>query len=223
MRRMILPLLFGVVGAAVLVSLGVWQLHRLEWKLGVIERVEARLAAAPVELPAAPDAERDAYLPVRVRGRFTGEELTVLTSVPGLGPGYRHVSVLVTGAGRRIMVDRGFAPEAAPVTPPAGAALVTGNLHWPDEADSFTPEPDVERGLFFARDVAAMAEFLASEPVLVVARRIEPADPVVRPMPLDAAAIRNDHLGYAITWFLLAAAWVGMTGLWLWRIRPRQG
>ena len=33
--------------------------------------------------------------------------------------------------------------------------------------------------------------------------------------------IRNDHLGYAITWFGIAAVWVMMTGLLLWRIKRR--
>ena len=34
-------------------------------------------------------------------------------------------------------------------------------------------------------------------------------------------AIPNDHLGYALTWFGLAAVWAVMTALWLWRIKRR--
>ena len=30
-------------------------------------------------------------------------------------------------------------------------------------------------------------------------------------MPVDTSTIPNDHWGYAITWFSLAAVWAGMT------------
>jgi surfeit locus 1 family protein len=42
------------------------------------------------------------------------------------------------------------------------------------------------------------------------------------PRPSDTSAVRNDHLGYAVTWFGLAAVWAGMTIYWLWRIRRRS-
>jgi surfeit locus 1 family protein len=64
-----------------------------------------------------------------------------------------------------------------------------------------------------------MARALGTEPVLVIARA--PTDPQVLALPVSAEAIPNDHLGYAATWFLLAASWVVMTGYALWRIRRR--
>jgi len=47
-------------------------------------------------------------------------------------------------------------------------------------------------------------------------------DDVVSPWPVSRAGIPNNHLNYAITWFLMAAAWLGMTGYWLWRIRRQS-
>jgi surfeit locus 1 family protein len=99
---------------------------------------------------------------------------------------------------------------------------VTGNLHWPDEVDRWTPEPDLSEGLFFARDVPAMAAALGTEPVLVIARAVEGTAPRAQPLPVTAEGIPNDHLGYAIQWFGLAAVWAGMTVWLLWRIRRRQ-
>ncbi|HRK43267.1 MAG TPA: SURF1 family cytochrome oxidase biogenesis protein, partial [Gemmobacter sp.] len=61
---MILPLLFGLIGAAILVALGTWQVQRLAWKQGVIAAAEAQMQAAPAPLPATPDAEADRYRPV---------------------------------------------------------------------------------------------------------------------------------------------------------------
>ncbi|HMO08043.1 MAG TPA: SURF1 family protein [Paracoccaceae bacterium] len=225
MRRLIFPLLLGLAGAAVLVSLGVWQLQRLAWKEGVLAAIEARIADAPGPLPATPDPVRDQYLPVAATVTFTGESLDVLVSRKQIGAGFRPVAVAVTEDGRRILIDRGFLREgerAAPRPgPEAGAATITGHLLWPDEVDGFTPDPDLTRGIWFARDLPRMASHLGTEPMLVVANAPAPPGFAAEPMPVDISGIPNDHLGYAIQWFGLAAVWLGMTALLLWRIRRR--
>ncbi|MGC9448757.1 SURF1 family protein [Cereibacter johrii] len=220
-RRMILPLLFGLIGAAILVSLGLWQVQRLQWKEAVLADIEARVAAPPVTLPEAPEAARDRYLPVTVSGRFTGEHIDVLASRKDRGAGYRVISAFETDEGRRILIDRGFLPQEDRGLPrTAVGAGLTGNLAWPAEVDSFTPSPDPVSGIWFARDVPAMAEALSTEPVLVVAAT--PTGDGIDPWPIGTEGIPNDHLGYAVTWFSLAVLWLGMTVLLLWRIRRRM-
>ena len=224
LRRIVFPVVLGIAGCAVLIALGTWQLRRLEWKDAILAQIEAKIAAEPVALPEAPDRARDIYLPVTVSGALGGEELHVLTSRKEEGPGYRVISVLTAGE-RRVMVDLGFVPEAQKdAGRMAGAVTVTGNLHWPDETDGWTPAPDAARGIWFARDVPAMAAALGTEEVLVVAREVTGADLGVTPWPIDTAGIANDHLQYAITWFSLAAVWAAMAGLLAWRaVRPAQG
>ncbi len=223
MVRLIGAIVIGVAGCAVLVALGLWQVQRLEWKGRILSDIAARIEAPPAPLPARPDAEAYRYLPVAVEGAFDGAALAILISVKGEGPGFRLVAAFETAQGRRVLVDRGFIPEALrAATPPAtGPARIEGNLHWPDEVDSYTPPPDAARGIWFARDLPAMAEALGTEPVLIIARRADPADAAVTPLPLDTATIPNNHLQYAITWFSLAAVWAGMTALFVWRIRRR--
>lgn len=221
MKRMIVPLLIGLVGAAVLISLGAWQLRRLDWKEGVLAEIEARIGDAPVALPLRPDPQADRFLPVTATGRFTTEGVRVLVSMKQVGAGHRLIQVFET-EGRRVLVDRGFQPlQSGRDALPAGAVTVIGNLHWPDEVDSFTPEPDLATGLWFARDVPALAEHLHSEPTLIIARTLSENDPSATPLPVDTSGIPNDHLSYAVTWFGLAAVWIGMTALLLWRIRRR--
>jgi surfeit locus 1 family protein len=219
-RRMIVPLLIGLLGGAILISLGVWQMQRLAWKEAVLAEIDARIADAPVALPSTVDPAVDRYLPVTATGRFTGEQLDVLVSRKQIGPGVRVVEVFETTDGRRVLVDRGFLPQDARGAPrESGVATVEGNLHWPDEVDGFTPPPDTETGLWFARDVPALAQALNSEPTFIVARK--PTGGVIEPMPVDTSGIPNDHMNYAITWFSLAAVWLGMTAYLLWRIRQR--
>ena len=219
-RRMILPLLFGLAGCAILIGLGLWQVQRLAWKQDILAQISARLNDTPVPLPAAPDPAADKYLPVSTAGRFTGPQIDVLVSTKGAGAGYRIISAFQTADGRKIMVDRGFLPadqRAHPRT--ATAATITGTLHWPAEVDSFTPPPDPAENIWFARDVPAMAAALGTELVLIVART-DTGDGII-PLPVDTAGIPNNHLNYAVTWFSLAAVWLGMTLLLLWRIRRR--
>lgn len=220
MRRMIGPLVFGVAGVAVLVWLGVWQVHRLEWKTAILERIDARLAAAPVEIPAEPDAERDQYLRVRAAGDLGGEELHVYTSAPPRGVGYRVIAPLELADGRRILLDRGFVPiDEKDAARHAGPISVEGTLLWPQETDRFTSAPDLEKNIWFARDVGRMAGALGTAPVMLVTAESDDPD---APMPLPVTVnIPNDHLGYAITWFGLAVVWAAMTGWLLWRIRQR--
>ncbi|MCV6586282.1 MAG: SURF1 family protein [Marinibacterium sp.] len=217
-RRLLFLLIFGLTGAAILVSLGVWQLQRLSWKQGVLAEIESRIADAPAALPSDPVPHRDRYMPVEVTGRIAPGELHVLVSIKRVGPGYRVIAPMVLGDGRRILIDRGFVPETAKDAPRStGPATITGNLHWPRETDGFTPDPDLGRNLWFARDVPAMAAALDTDDILVIARTV--TDAGVTPLPVDTAGIPNDHLQYAITWFSLAAIWVAMTAFFLTRSR----
>lgn len=218
-RRLIFPVLLGVAGVAVLLALGIWQMQRLAWKEAILAEIDARIVASPVALPEPPYGEAERFLPVTVEGTATGQELHVLTSADGLGPGYRVVTAFETAGGRRILVDLGHIPlEAKEADRRAEGLVVTGNLHSPQEVDAWTPEPDAGRNIWFARDVPAMAEALGTEAIFVVARDLSQPLAGVTPLPVGTAGIANDHLEYAITWFLLALVWAIMSGVLIQRI-----
>ncbi|MFZ5961876.1 SURF1 family protein [Thalassococcus sp. BH17M4-6] len=222
MKRILAPLLFGLLGVGILLSLGIWQLQRLDWKRGILDQIETRIAGAPEPLPVMVSPTEQRYQPVVLDGMIGDEELRVLVSVKQVGAGYRIISPFDTGD-RRVLLDRGFVPVADGDAPRSGgAAQVTGNLHWPDDRNASTPENDVEGNIWFARDIGAMAEVLQTEPLLVIAREVDPTDPGLRPLPVDTTGIPNDHLQYAITWFSLAAVWAVMTGALILRQRNKD-
>ena len=221
-KNVAVPLVFGILGVAVLVSLGKWQVDRLAWKEGVLADIEARISADPVPLPDQVDRVADRYLPVTVKGRIAARSLRVLVSQKRVGAGYRLISPLDTGA-RRVLLDRGFIRVGDDIPdPPDARVTVTGNLHWPDDRLESTPPNDVAGNMWFARDVGRMAEVLGTEPLLVVAREVSPPDAGVAPLPVDTSGIPNDHLEYAVTWFSLAVIWAGMTGFFI-RRQMRAG
>ena len=211
MRWMFL-LTFGLIGAAILIGLGTWQLQRLDWKQGVLADIDSRISSAPVPVPATPDPEADKYLPVQATGTVLAGEAHVLVSIKDVGPGYRIIAPFELSDGRTILLDRGFVRDSAKDTArTTGPLSVTGNLHWPNEVDSYTPAPDLDGNTWFARDVPALAQALGTDPVLLIARTTSEPAPTVTPLPVDSAGIPNDHLQYAITWFSLAAIWLVMT------------
>jgi surfeit locus 1 family protein len=226
MRRYVFPVLLGLVGCAVLIGLGVWQVQRLGWKEALLAEITARIggAAEPLPTPGAALADPKAmrFQPAQVTGRTTGEELFVLTGMKEVGAGYEVIAAFQTDDGRRILVDRGFVPEGQEkAARPATDLTIRGNLHWPDEADGFTPEPDAARKLWFVRDVPSMAKALKTEPILVVTDQVTGDAQGITPVPVSLDGIPNNHREYAITWFSLAAVWAGMTLYLLWRIRRK--
>lgn len=221
MTRLIFPLLMAIVGCAVLLALGVWQVQRLSWKEAAVTAIAARIADVPVDVPASPSPTVDKYLAVRAAGNLPGQELYVLTSRDGR-PGYRVIAVLET-AGRRVMADLGFIGlDAENPLRMVQDVIIRGHLHWPDEADSWTPSPEAD--LWFARDVPAMAAALGTEPVLIIVAEMSPSIADLTLLPIDTDDIPNDHLGYAITWFSLAFVWAIMSGFFIFRIgrKPKK-
>lgn len=220
LRNTIFAVILGVSGVGVLAALGVWQMQRLAWKESIIAEAEGMIASAPIALPARPDPATDRYRAVSVTGAFTGDEAHVLTSTREAGPGFLVIGAYLTTEGRRILIDRGYVPEDAKTTPrPGRGVAVDGNLNWPDDVTPSTPPYDADRAIWYGRDVAGIAGLLGTEPVLIIARS-DTGDGVVA-QPVTTAGFRNDHWQYAVTWFSLAAVWLGMTVLLLWRIRAR--
>ena len=221
MKRVLFPLIIGVAGVAILLSLGVWQVQRLAWKEAVLTNIEARIGAEPVAIPDDVDPTEHQFLPVKVEGRVVSSDVRVLASQKVIGAGYRLVSAFET-QGRKVLLDRGFVALQGGIETVSQDLSVIGNLHWPEESDSFTPDPDIDNNIWFARDVEALAAHLGTEPILVVASRVTPPQNGIDPLPVDTANIPNDHLEYAITWFSLALIWLVMTGYWVLRNRARS-
>ncbi|MDO6590123.1 SURF1 family protein [Loktanella sp. D2R18] len=212
LRKLIFPLLLGIAGCGVLVSLGVWQVQRLSWKENILAELDSRLTGAPTPLTQTATEIDDEYTRVTLAGAPTGEELHVLTSGTAAGTGYRVISKFILDDGSAILVDLGLLPLVAKDAAPLIAPMqITGTLLWPDDQNNSTPDPDLAKNIWFARNTEIMAAELATEPFMIVASTATPADPRLTPLPVATSGIKNDHLEYAITWFSLAFVWAVMT------------
>jgi len=232
--RVVLTIL-ALAAFGVLIALGVWQLHRRDWKNDLIQRFEEALAKPPVAYePPQPNANEQSREFTRVTATGTFEDAkTVKMLVPapeavraktGDGFGYLFFTPLKLGNGV-VFVNRGFVPQSlaggTSVTP--GKAAVTGNLRLSAAPSWFMPAPDLAKRLFFSADLPAMAEAAGlSGAGTVVGEYIE-AEPSPQagewPNPRDPhellSIIPNRHLEYALTWFGLAAALAGVYGFFI--------
>jgi surfeit locus 1 family protein len=230
LRSLIWPALVALAGIAVLVSLGIWQLHRLAWKEALIARIEMRAKAPPGLLP--PDSEWAALKPedyeyrhVMLRGRFDRREALVFRgSGPeaGEGPGYLVLAPLILPDGSAVIVNRGFVPGAArdPTahTPPQSEVTVTGLMREPEPRNLFTPADQPEKNQWFTRDPGAIAAHFGVSRVAPFSVDADfSGDPKALPRGgTTVIAFPNNHLAYALTWFGLAAALTGVFGAWAW-------
>jgi surfeit locus 1 family protein len=232
-RRVVLPLAAALVAFAILCGLGVWQVERLHWKEALIARVEAGLAAAPVAAPgpeawAGLDFTAMEYRPVEVRGTFEHDREihVVYTLVTPKGPlggiGWQVLTPFRTDDGWWVYVNRGFVPRdnKDPATRAAGQVAgeteVAGLLRRPGERAWFMPADDPAANAWFSRDPAlfAAAAGLPAERVApyVIDARYDPGLPGGMPQGGETiVSFPNNHLGYVITWFGLAAALAAVT------------
>jgi surfeit locus 1 family protein len=221
MKRFWFIVFIGFAGTACLLYLGKWQIDRLYWKLDVLTKIDQKIAAAPVLLPAEPSESVHKYLSVEISGQFLQGSIRVLVSKKRYGAGYRIIHVFRTN-GRRLLVDLGFVGLETDYDIDLSSDIsLVGNLHWPDEVDNFTPEPDLENNIWFARDVERVASALQTEPILFILKDSTLKDKNIKPMPIDTTHIPNDHLQYAITWFSLAIIWALMSCLFIWTTRQK--
>ena len=105
---------------AILIALGSWQVKRLQWKLGLIAKVEQRLGAVPLafgDAVARADVGEDMeYVPVRltVTGQSNvraGINAKVFGAYEAM-PGYFYFSPLATEDIQNVYVNFGFVPQS---------------------------------------------------------------------------------------------------------------
>ncbi|WP_077035614.1 SURF1 family protein [Pelomonas sp. KK5] len=192
-------------------ALGVWQVERRAWKLALIDRVEARVHAAPVELPSA--FGDDEYLHVRVSGRYRYEAQVFTQAVTKEGSGYWVMTPLLRADGSQLLVNRGFVPaesREAVRTGPDGEVQLTGLLRLSEPGGGFLRKNEPAAGRWFSRDVEAIGggKFL---PGRFLDADAAPAGtlPALPIGGLTVISFHNSHLVYALTWFGLALMCVG--------------
>lgn len=227
-RAVLWPTLLAVPALAVLIGLGTWQLQRLAWKTALIEAAAERSAAAPVPAPSEADwstlspAETE-YRRVTANGVFRHDlEVAVFTDLPTAkgsfrGTGWWILTPLEREDGSVIIVNRGFVPadRKDPASRPdgqvAGPVTVTGLMRATEERNAFTPADDPRTNTWFTRDPAGIAAAKGLTRVAPFFIDSEASAPGGLPQGGETRlSFPNRHFEYALTWYGLALALVGV-------------
>lgn len=217
--RLTLGILLSLAAALFvgLCSLGIWQVERRAWKLDLIERVEARINAAPVAAP--PPAEWSGitaadheYRRVEAEGLFLVDQTVFVQAVTSRGGGFWALTPLQTPAGYTILVNRGFVTseqrdDLSRETASLTQGAVTGLLRLSEPGGGFLRQNDPQENRWYSRDVAAIgkAAGLADlAPYFIDADAAPSAAPGAPVGGLTVVSFNNNHFVYALTWFGLA-------------------
>lgn len=207
--------LFFLSGFALMMVFGSWQLERLAWKNDLLSRIARSAEAAPVTALPADDAALAAleFHTAELKGQYLPEHVFHVTPRYWRNQlGYQLFTPFRLEDGRIVLVNRGWVgakqkdPETRPGSEPDEAqTTVTGLIRLNADRSRFTPISQPEKNLWFARDIALMAEHAGLGEVLPLSiDRVGEQDAAQLPVPSDGQVrLRNDHLQYAITWFAI--------------------
>lgn len=185
-RVPVLPTLLVALAVAAMIWLGIWQLHRLKWKEGLLAQYAAAAHKPPVAFPQ--DLTNQSLL-------FRKSEAFCLQPVGWRAsagrndagqPGWRHVADCRTGAeGPGFSADMGWSQQ--PDAPTGWKGGEVSGVIGPDRGGQ----------------------------ILLVSTAAAPGLWPSQPPSLDD--IPNNHLAYAVQWFIFAGLAVLIYGIALWR------
>jgi surfeit locus 1 family protein len=225
-----------VVGT--LVTLGQWQLERLDQVRTVNARLTERSSEPPIELTAllrdgTLDATEVEFRRVTVTGVFRPEEEVLQRNRIQRGlQGLDVLTPLDLGEDITLLVRRGWVPttmDTPPVTeaaPPAGTVTISGILERSVAQPTFGAR-DPETGVLlriFHPDTDRLDRQMSGALLPVVLRMDAPpgADAVTLPAAPEAPGLdEGSHLSYAAQWHLFALLALVAYALW-WRARLRR-
>ncbi|MCW3837215.1 SURF1 family protein [Sphingomonas canadensis] len=185
-RLPLVPTIVVALAVAAMVALGVWQLDRRQEKAAALAIYSANAGKPPMAFPRYPVGDEFLFRKASANClEVIGWSSQGGRSTVG-GNGWRHIAQCRTGAeGPVLLVDMGVARDPK-FRPQWKGGQIRGTIaqapdHRPMFAGMFDDSP---RGLMLISEAAAPG--------------LEPT------APPDIASVPNNHLAYAVQWFLFA-------------------
>lgn len=218
--RKLLPLLISsAIGIAILCGLGTWQVFRLAEKNHLIATLKARMKAPAISLSEAVQRQTQGedveYMLVKADGRRNpAHALAKISSFDGK-PGWEIIEPFVSAEGIFVLVDRG--PSAnKEITPAASDETLNGVIRLHKKGRGFFDNDNDESGnIWYWWDLPAMQAAAQAPTESKIAQftvqAVSPEQLSSNNLPVKVE-LNNNHLGYAVTWFGLAAALLAVAG-----------
>ena len=212
-RRLWPVFLASVIGIAILCSLGMWQVRRLSWKNDLIATLNARMEEDAVPMSEAlkrfADHQDVEYLKIEATGTLDLMHVIYKETIFYGQAGWEGLAPFHTDDGIDVLVDLGATDEPGLVPKPVPELQGVIRLHNQGRG-IFDNDNNVEKNQWFWWDLPAMQKAAGMKegaaPFILQAIGNESGFQASPPK----VELHNNHLGYAITWFGLALALVGV-------------
>ncbi|KAH0955898.1 hypothetical protein HN011_006937 [Eciton burchellii] len=210
-------------------ALGTWQAKRRKWKLDLIETLKKRTTAEPIDLPTDLDELKDKeFHQLKVKGKFlyekeflmgprslvkngeaSNEKSGGLISTRSSTGYYVITPFKLEDRDMTIIVNRGWIPKKNRATFKKGNTItdsieITGIIRLTEKRPPLVPANAPAKGVWHYRDLEMMAELLGTEPVYIELSKgySTPDGPIGSQTRVN---LRNEHLSYVFTWYILSA------------------
>ena len=224
LRPFLWPTLMSLPVFIFTLGLGVWQMERREWKRDILDRITVNQAAAPMPIDELlkGDPLRREYGRVTLSGTcLHDKEFHLAARSMKNDVGVQIVTPVRTDDGKIVLFDRGWVPSTRKVPAKraegqvAGKLELTGIVRRAQVHRQFAPDNVPDKNVWFHVDVPLMRQMAGGAPDPVLDTFFLEADAKPNPggLPIGGQTrldIPNDHLQYAITWFLIALALAGV-------------
>lgn len=208
----------------ILCALGWWQVQRLYWKLGILDRVDAAyetFSAGRAEgFDLDFDMQRDDFMIAgKLKGRYMHEKSVLIQSrVHDRTPGYHVLTPFVVQKDQSslvVLVNRGWVPlevereEGFTMFSPLGNIEVSGMLAMPPETP-FSPMNMPDKNMWYQIDLAQIQAYLKVDnmaPKILYMSTETGREDGVYPVAIAydlRGNIKNNHAQYAFFWFTMA-------------------
>ena len=186
----------------VLISLGSWQLYRLNWKLNLITQIKNSLKNNPVELS---EIDKKNYLRIKTSGKIDFDKQIYLYNLSDNGkPGFEVINPIIIN-NENYLINRGwisFDQKDQSNINLVNEDKIIGTLKLQSKASIFKPENDVKKNYWFTLDRDDIFKYTGkkfSKYIIYLNGDYKIPKPKV-----ITANISNNHKKYAITWFSMA-------------------
>ncbi len=202
-------LLVSVISS--LVVLGFWQLQRLEWKNAILSKIEDNYNNTVIDFPFLDDTSQFEYMRSKIEGKYLLDRLMFFYKSNLAGdPGFNIIIPFKTIEGNTVYVDNGWIPykdkEKLDITFINNSDILnlSGVLIFKKDRKYFTPENDYNKNIWYLLNTDEMDQFhnLSSSVYILKLDDQKYFEELL--IEFKPTNINNNHLQYAVTWFLMA-------------------
>ena len=196
---------------SLLIALGFWQLQRLEWKNTLLSKIEDNYNNITIDFPFLADSSQFEYMKSNIDGNYLPDKLMFFyrSNLSG-DSGFNIIIPFKTTEGNIVYIDNGWIPFTDKNKLDIGFIQeskiysLSGVLIFKKDRKYFIPKNNYNENIWYLLNTDEMDSvhgFSSSSYILKLVDQKYFEEFLIEFKPTN---IKNNHLQYAITWFLMA-------------------